>query len=227
MLLSWLPWSRSAVFTLILVPFLTSFLADRSLAACTNDPATAQAAANFVSNPSSLLNGPNGSPSIGQITDAVRDYVAANPQALAAVIGLLKAGGLTADQQKAIGSGLGLAAGLCIRPDPTFAAEIQTQIAGTDSADAKTAYAAVTGNQLIGGVGGGGGGGGGGSPGSAGGGQTAFPTPTGNSTLQAFTANSVSNTPTNFFSSGGAVSAGSITTSTTATNVVCVVSVTC
>jgi hypothetical protein len=232
MILKWLTWSRSAFFALGLAALLSWALPSSSFAACTNDPGAAQNASNFISNPSSLLGGPNGPPTPAEITSAVRDFVAANPQALAAAIGLLKGGGLGADQQKAIGTGLGLAAGVCIRPDPTFAAEIQTQIAGTDSADAKTAYAAVTGNQLIGSVGGGAG-----SSGSVGGPTNpSGTTPTGGSTALAFTSNSVSNIPTNFFtgSAGGAGSVGTTTTTTpittstsTTTTTVCVVSQTC
>jgi hypothetical protein len=223
MILKWLTWSRSAFFALGLATLLSWALPSSSFAACTNDPGAAENASNFISNPSSLLGGQ-------KITSAVRDFVAANPQALAAAIGLLKSGGLNADQQKAIGTGLGLAAGVCIRPDPTFAAEIQTQIAGTDSADAKTAYAAVTGNQLIGSVGGGAG-----SSGSVGGPTNpSGTTPIGGSTALAFTSNSVSNIPTNFFtgSAGGAGSVGTPTTTTptttsTTTTIVCVVSQTC
>jgi hypothetical protein len=240
-ILKWLTWSRSAFFALGLAALLSWALSSSSFAACTNDPGAAQNASNFISNPSSLLGGPNGPPTPAEITSAMRDFVAANPQALAAAIGLLKGGGLSADQQKAIGSGLGLAAGVCIRPDPTFTAEIQTQIASTDSADAKTAYAAVTGNQLIGSVGGGAG-----SSGSVGGPTNpSGTTPTGGSTALAFTSNSVSNIPTNFFtgSAGGAGSVGTtttttttpittstttpITTSTSTTTTVCVVSQTC
>jgi hypothetical protein len=223
MILKWLTWSRSAFFALGLATLLSWALPSSSFAACTNDPGAAENASNFISNPSSLLGGQ-------KITSAVRDFVAANPQALAAAIGLLKSGGLNADQQKAIGTGLGLAAGVCIRPDPTFAAEIQTQIAGTDSADAKTAYAAVTGNQLIGSVGGGAG-----SSGSVGGPTNpSGTTPIGGSTALAFTSNSVSNIPTNFFtgSAGGAGSVGTTTTTaptttSTTTTIVCVVSQTC
>ena len=233
MILQWLTWSRSAVFalglaTLLSWALLSWALPSSSVAACTNDLGAAQNASNFLSNPSSLLGGPNAPVTPVRITGSVRDFVAANPQALAAAIGLLKGGG---HQRKAIGTGLGVAASVGIRPDPTFAAEIQTQIASTDSADAKTAYAAVTGNQLIGSVGGGAG-----SSGSVGGPTNpSGTTPTGGSTALAFTSNSVSNTPTNFFtgSTGGAGSVGTttttpITTSTsTTTATVCVVSQTC
>ena len=55
------------------------------------------------------------------------------------------AGAAQNDRQKAIDTGRGLAADVCNRPDPTFAVEIQTQIAGIESAGAKTAYATVNG----------------------------------------------------------------------------------
>jgi hypothetical protein len=222
MILLWLIWSRSALFALVLFTLLPWALPSSSFAACAHDPGAAQNAFNFISNPSSLLGGPRGPLTPAEITSAVPDFVAANPQALAAAIGLLKGAGLSADQQKAIGTSLGLAAGVCIRPDPTFAPAIQTQIAGTESADAKQAYAALTGNQLIGSVSGGAGGAG--STGPVGG-------PT-NPTGLAFTSNSVSNTPANFFtgSAGGAGSVGSNTAPTTTsrtTTIVCVVSQTC
>jgi hypothetical protein len=223
-------WSRLAIFALLLSLPPTLVLPNSSFAACTNDPGAAQNASNFINNPSSLLNGPNGPRSAADISAAVRDFVAANPQALAAVIALLKDSGLSTDQQKAIGTGLGLAAGICTRPDPTFAAEIQTQLAGTTSADAKNAYAAVTGNVLIGSVGGGAGGGAGGSGGSAGGSTNPISTSfTGSSAFQAFTSNSASNTSTNFFSGGSTASGGgsASTTTNTTTNVTCTTSKTC
>ena len=214
-------WQQWAVLGLLLAVPTSGF------AACTNAAAAVQSTSNFLSNPSSLLNGPNGPRSPSEMTADVRDFVAANPQALAAVISLLKDKGLSlnADQQRAIGTGLGLAAGVCIRPDPTFASEIQTQLAGTDAPDAKTAYAAVTGNQLIGSVGDGAGGGPG-SMGAVGGSTNPLTPPSGTSSLQAFTANSVSNNPANYFT-GGASGAGGSTIGTTTTSIVCTVSSTC
>lgn len=225
-----LVWFRPAVLVLVLPVLLFEAFPGSSFAACTHDPGAAQGAASFIDNPSSLLSGSNGSLIAAEITSAVRDFVAANPQALAGVITLLKSGALSSDQQKAIGTGLGLAASICIRPDPAFAAEIQTQIAGTGSADAKQAYAAVTGNQLTGSLGGGAGGG---SSGSVGGSQTTTPPPTGSSALQVFTSNSVSNAPTNQFSGSARTGGASATTTSTTTptntttTIVCIVSVTC
>jgi hypothetical protein len=217
MVLPLLTWSRSALFAPALAP-------SSSFADCTNDPGAAQNASNFIRNPSSLLGGPSGSLTAAEFTSAVRGFVAANPQALAEAIGLFKRGGLSTDEQMAIGTGVGFASGVCTRPAPTFAAEIQTQIAGTASADMKQAYAAAAGNELnVGGDAGGAG-----STGSVGGPTNPTgSTPSGGSTALAFTSNSVSYTPANFFtrSASGAGSVGT-TTSTTLT-IVCVVSQTC
>src|SRR3984893_11126626 len=97
MILKWLTWSRSAFFALGLATLLSWVLPSSSFAACTNDPGAAQNASNFISNPSSLLSGPNGPLTPAEITGAVRDFVAANPQALAAIMAVLKGGGLSAD----------------------------------------------------------------------------------------------------------------------------------
>ena len=124
-----------------------------SFAACSPGTAPPQKVSDFMANPSSLLGG--GSRSSSEVTSDVRDLVVSDPATLPAIIGLLKGSPPpSSDMQKAIGTGLGLGASICIRPDPTFAAEIQSQLAGTNSTDAKQQYAAVTGNQLIGAVGG-------------------------------------------------------------------------
>jgi hypothetical protein len=218
MVLPLLTWSRSALFALVL-PLAPS----GSFAACANDPGAAQNASNFIRNPSSFLGGPSGPLTAAEFTSAVRGFAAANPQALAEAIGLFKRGGLSTDEQMAIGTGVGFAVGVCIRPTPTFAAEIQTQIAGTASADAKQAYAAVTGNELI--VGGGAGGAG--STGSVGGPTNpAGTTPSGGSNALAFTSNCVFSAPANFFtrSAGGGGSVGTTATTPTTLTIICVVS---
>ncbi|WP_342733667.1 hypothetical protein [Bradyrhizobium sp. B117] len=147
------------------------------------------------------------------MTSDIRDLLVSDPTTLPLIIGLLKADPPpSVDLQRAIGSGLGLAANMCIRPDPAFAAEIQTQLVATNSTDAKQQYAAITGNQLIGTVGGGGGG----ISAGASGGQV---NPLGNNpsssgALQTFVSNSVTNPNNNFFG-GSTGSAGSITNNTT------------
>ena len=133
--------SRSAILALFLAGISSWALPSGGFAAHANDADAAK--------PSLLPNDPNGPLTPAEITSAVRDFV--TPQAPAAVIALPRGGGLSADRQKAIGTGLGLAADVCIRPDPTFAAEIQTQIAGIESADAKTTYATV--NGIVGSIG--------------------------------------------------------------------------
>jgi hypothetical protein len=141
--------SRSAILALFLAGISSWALPSGGFAAHANDAGAAQNIAIFINKPSLLPNDPNGPLTPAEITSAVRDFVA--PQAPAAVIALPRGGGLSADRQKAIGTGLGLAADVCIRPDPTFAAEIQTQIAGIESADAKTTYATV--NGIVGSIG--------------------------------------------------------------------------
>src|ERR1700724_645021 len=93
----WKTHFRGAMFALV----SSCCFAATSFAACTNDPDAASKAANFLNNLSSLFNGPNGARSSGEISGDVRDFVAANPQALSAVIALLK--GASVDQQQAIG----------------------------------------------------------------------------------------------------------------------------
>ncbi|WP_456840308.1 hypothetical protein [Bradyrhizobium sp. USDA 4486] len=173
----------------------------------------------FTSSPSSLLNGPSGPRTGGEVTKDVRDLVVSDPATLPLIITLLKAEPLPSpDLQRAMGTGLGLAANMCIRPDPTFAAEIQTQLAVTSSTDAKQQYAAVTGNQLIGSVGGGAGGV---SSGSSGGQANPLATVSSSSgTPQTFVANGVSTPATNFFTvSATGASSISTTTNNTTTSV--------
>lgn len=176
-----------------------------AFAACGSGGASPDKVSDFISNPGSLLGS-------GDVASDVRDLVTADPATLSVVIGLLnKVPPPSQDQQKAIGTGLGLAANLCIRPDPTFAGEIQKELVATNSSDAKREYAAITGNQLIGTVGGGGGGG---STGASGG-QTSALGNAGTSSgfFQSFATSGVSGVPTNYFSGGvSGISASSSTT---------------
>lgn len=187
--------------SLALVVVLAIATAEAAVAACSTDGASPQKVSDFLSNPSALLGGPAGQRSGGEVTADIRNLLVSDPATLSVVIGLLKTDPLPSpDLQRAIGAGLGLAAMSCLRPDPTFAGEIQAQLAATNSQDAKREYAAVTGNQLIGAIGGGAGG----LSGGASGGQT---TPLSNltsnsSSFQAFVSNSLANTPTNYFTGG-------------------------
>jgi hypothetical protein len=202
-------------------------LPEGAFAACVNDPDTAQKAAAFTTNPSLLLEGPNGPRSPDDVAADVQTFVASYPQALPAVLAILKdlsnKGASTSALQKAIGTGLGKAANVCKTTDLTFSLEIQGDLGATGSADANAQYAALTGNDptrsvALSGA----------TTGSSGGvgGQTSATGGTSGtgSSFQTFVANSVSNNPTNYFSSsvGGAGSAGGTTTT-----IVCTVSGSC
>jgi hypothetical protein len=174
-----------------------------------------QAVSDFLNNPTSLLSKPENAQGGGSLIDAVRDLVASNPSTLPAVIGVLKSA--NDGQQKAIGTGLGLAANLCTRPDPNFAADISEQLAQSESDPAKTSYAAIIGKPT--GSVAGGGAGGGVSSGGVGGPTTPV---TGfsvsSSPLQAFTSGGAFTTGTNYFTSsagGASVAPGTPSTNTT------------
>lgn len=93
---------------------------------------------NFLSDPGSILKS-------SDVAQTVRDMVASDSTTLSPVLALLQ--GATSDQQSAIGSGLGQAASvLCLRTDPNFAAEIQDAVNKSQSDPAKTAYAAIVGD---------------------------------------------------------------------------------
>lgn len=197
-------------------------------AACVNDPNAAQKAAAFTTNPASLLDGPNGPRSPDDVAADVQAFVASNPQALPAVLNILKdltsKGASTSPLQKAIGTGLGKAANVCKTTDLPFASEIQGNLGATGSPDANSQYAAITGNDptravaLSGAAAGSSGGSGGQTSPTAG-------TFTGGTSFQTFVSNSVSNNPSNYFSAsaGSAGSAGGNTTTT----IVCTVSTSC
>jgi hypothetical protein len=165
----------------------------------------------FLGNPSQLLKDPKNTDGGADMIAFVRDLVASNPATLPRVIALLD--NANPAQQTAIGTALGQAAGLCIRPDPTFAADIQAQLAASISDNAKATYAAVTGNQPIRGVAGGGGVSGGSSGGSTG--VVVGAIGSSSTAFTQFSSNGTPNSVTNFFTGGtsGASSAGTPSTS--------------
>lgn len=111
---------------------------------------------NFIANPASLLSDfPNGG---AQMISRVRDLVASNPDALAAIVAQLI--NANTSQQSAIGSGLGQAARICLRSDQAFATQIQQLIASQGTDSAKAGFAAVNPDVQIGAAGASGGGGG-------------------------------------------------------------------
>ncbi|MBR1151596.1 hypothetical protein [Bradyrhizobium sp. JYMT SZCCT0428] len=170
----------------------------------------AQAVTDFLGSSNQLLQEPKNAQGGAEMISYVRDLVASNPATLPQIIALIA--NANPAQQTAIGTGLGQAAALCLRPDPAFAADIQTQLASSTSDNAKNAYAAVTGNQPIRSVAGGGGVSGGSSGGSTGFVVGSTGTGTG---FTPFTSSGTSNISTNFFTGGGTSSASSIGTATT------------
>src|SRR4051794_14274667 len=178
-----------------------------------NQQMPAQAVSDFLAQPSGLLGKPENANGGDGLTASIQDLVASNPNTLPAIVGLLN--GANPQQQKAIGAGLAGAANLCIRRDPGLSAEIQKQVVGSSSTDAKATFAALTGDLLIGSVGGGGGGS---TSGGAVGGQTP-PTSTsglGSSSFQALGSSGVLNASTSYFSSSvGSASAASRTSAAT------------
>jgi hypothetical protein len=119
----------------------------------------ADAIQQFLSNPSGFLTQyPNGGP---QMSRAVKDLVASDPQTLNTLITLLSQA--NPDQASAIGTGLGQVALLAVDTDQAFAVQIQTAIAQSGNTGALVAFSAVVGGDIklaaaTGGAGGGGGG---------------------------------------------------------------------
>ena len=195
-------WLRG--FCLTAIVLLTLASASSSMAACLppGQELPADTVNNFLANPSSIFDS-----SGDKLTQQVRDLAASNPATLSPIIALLKNASL--DQQRSIGSGLGQAAAvLCLRSDPNFAADIQQQIAASQSESARLSYAAMTGNTATGATGAGGG-----SPGGVGGDTSSSSTKgTGTGTTFFFSAEASKNNGTNYFS--GSVTGISGTTGT-------------
>lgn len=170
-----------------------------AFAACAALPAGAP-----VVNPGDLLSRfPGGG---GGMVSEVRNMVATNPSSLDGIPAILAAA--TSAQKEAIGAGLGQAAGLCTRQEPTSARRIQEAVLGMNNSEVSQAFQTVTGDRQTAATGGGAGGGGGGGGGTgvsssstAGGSSSYFPG--GNSS-------SANSTPT--FSSGSGGFAGLATT---------------
>jgi hypothetical protein len=136
-------------------------------------PSHADEIATFQADPKTIFFNDQGRPASNpELISNVRELVIADKADLKPVIEQLKAA--SAEEQAAIGTGLGQAAQAVLRTDPAYAAEIQEALAAASVQNAILAFAAVTGNVPIGaagatgagGAGGAGGGGGGGSAGS-------------------------------------------------------------
>ncbi len=91
----------------------------------------------FLANPAQVLaQYPNGG---ADLISLIRDVATSHPEALAAITNLIAGG--NADQQLAIGSGLGQAAAAVAATDPAYATQIQTAVAASGSSNVQTAYA--------------------------------------------------------------------------------------
>lgn len=139
----------------------------------------------------------------GGMASEVRNMVAANPGSVDGISAIV--GAATPDQKKAIGAGLGQAAGLCTRQEPESARRIQETVLRINNDDVLLAFQTVTGDRQTAATGGGAAGGGGG-----GGGGTGVPSSTttnGSSPYFAPSTSSFANSGLTF-SAGSAVSAG-------------------
>jgi hypothetical protein len=161
----------------------------------------------FLANPTAVMaQYPNGG---ADFISLVRDVATSHPEALATITALLSSG--SADQQAAIGSGLGQAYTAMLTANPTYAASIQSAIGASSSSDAQTAYSGATGNVSTAstsgpGAGGGGGGGSGGPTGGSGSGGSG---PSGGSNSGSGSTNGSGSSQTNsgtFTGGGGSVS---------------------
>ena len=124
--------------------------------------------AKFQADPKTIFLNDQGKPASNpELISNVRELVIADKTDLKPVIEELKLA--SAEEQSAIGTGLGQAAQAVLRTDPAYAAEIQEALAAASVQNAILAFAAVTGNVPIGSTGGGGAAGAGGAGGGAGG----------------------------------------------------------
>jgi hypothetical protein len=195
---------RSCTFSMVCAGTAAFWLAGAATAsaACYSDSQKlpAQAISDFTGAPGKLLADAKNADGGADLIASVRDLVASDPAVLPAIIGLL--GSANPSQRVGIGTGLGQAANTC-SSDPAnldnmkFAADIQTQLALSNADDAKTSFAAVTGNAPIRAVAAGGGV----SGGSSGGFTGSLSSPAARSTFTAFTSTSVPNVSNNFLTS--------------------------
>jgi len=104
----------------------------------------AETIAQFTADPGQLLfRHPNGG---ARMVSMVRDLVASDPATLPLVL-YLSAHSDDVDQIKSIGAGLGQAALICSRTDPTFTKDIQQMIAAVNNQNLTLAFVDVFGDQ--------------------------------------------------------------------------------
>lgn len=189
---------------------VTAGLMFTSLATTQTQAATV---AEFLANPTQVMaQYPNGG---ADLVSLIRDVATSNPQALATLTSLLSAG--NADQQGAVGAGLGQAYNIVLNTNQAYAAQIAAAVGASGSDNAKTAYAGATGNVATASTGPGAGasGAGGGSGGTAGGSAgSGAPSGGSNSGSSGTTGQSNTQTSGNTFTGGGGSRSGSSGTST-------------
>jgi hypothetical protein len=95
----------------------------------------------FLKNPNGLLSAYEDGG--GLLVSVVRDLVASDNSALSLVVGLLASA--NPRQREAIGSGLGLAAQICLVPEQAYAGQIQASLVETADTVALTAFVASVG----------------------------------------------------------------------------------
>jgi hypothetical protein len=95
----------------------------------------------FLKNPNGLLSAYEDGG--GLLVSVVRDLVASDNSALSLVVGLLASA--NPRQREAIGSGLGLAAQICLVPEQAYAGQIQASLVETADTIALTAFVASVG----------------------------------------------------------------------------------
>lgn len=169
-------------------------------------PAKAATVAEFIANPTQVMaQYPNGG---AELIALIRDVATSRPDALATLTALLSSG--SAEQQAAVGSGLGQAYKIVVNSDQAYASQIAAAVGASSSDSAKTAYSGATGNVSTAstGPGAGGGSGSGGSGGTAGG-STGSGAPSGGSNSgSSTTGQGSSQTPTGTFTGGGGGASG-------------------
>jgi hypothetical protein len=121
----------------------------------------AQTITQFTANPAGLLS--QFADGGARMISLVRDLVASDPKTLPVILDLVPRA--NAEQVQAIGTALGEAALVCVRPNQEFANDIQQMVVAISNETLTQSFAAVLGDQGLAAVEPGGGGGGGGPTG--------------------------------------------------------------
>ncbi len=121
-----------------------SFAATAYSGACASPSpqVTAEKATSFLEAPAAFLAGyADGG---GALASAIRDLVTIRPETLEGIVSLAEAA--TPDQNRAIGSGLGTAAAICVVSQPATAMDIQAVALKTGNEDLVSSFTGITGD---------------------------------------------------------------------------------